>query len=133
MAKLSPDHVEAVKIMLREEDRALRKNLHGTTEQMMCGHIRALLKAGFTVTRASPTQEASPMPETMRVRILVGINPSRQWDAIGGSSWSDGAAQREARRCYGNDFTYHWIEADVPVPEEVKESVIVGQISDGGR
>ena len=72
------------------------------------------------------------MTETKRVRILVVIDPDGRWEAVGSFDFDDDTARsnlddyadmlREHLRCY------HWIEANVPVPVELPEGVIEGEV-----
>ena len=69
------------------------------------------------------------MAEQKRVRILVAIDAKGEWSATGFHRWDDA----EAMDCIfiddlGVHLSYHWIEADVPIPEP---STIEGEVSPG--
>lgn len=64
--------------------------------------------------------------KTKRVRIAVAVTASGAWNSVGWSSSKSGAPTEIAdseKRSYAvepldEDATVHWVEADIPIPEE---------------
>jgi len=79
--------------------------------------------------------------KTVRVRIAVVVGEDGSWGASGAPGVADatvvGWADEGRYMIPGHDFgeesrtATHWVEADVPVPEPIPETIIEGVVSDG--
>ena len=80
----------------------------------------------------SDTAPASSVP-TVRVRIAVAVDYEGGWNGEGRSAdyrHSDAAIQSSvSRQGLGEGLTFHWIEADVPIPQRKVVTVIEGLVS----
>jgi hypothetical protein len=69
----------------------------------------------------------------VRIRVMVVIDPDGKWEAVGSHSWSDAATRDQVDDCSGDlgraPWAYHWIEADVPIPVEVQDETVEGEVS----
>lgn len=68
----------------------------------------------------------------VRVRILVAVDDKGNWAAYGVGDQEECADHTycQARGEFPTGCRYHWIEADVPLPEA--ESMIEGDVTDDG-
>lgn len=71
-------------------------------------------------------------PRTVRVRILVAVDDKGQWVSAGYYSGAEAANNNPKEWIALDDLTevmrYHWIEADIPLPEA--ETTIAGEVKD---
>ena len=67
--------------------------------------------------------------KTTRVRIAIAINTHGEWNAIGYVT-TDGMLQVEANWDDDPEVTFHWVEADIPIPEPKPGTTVVeGEVS----
>lgn len=68
-------------------------------------------------------------PGTVRVRILVAVDADGQWVSRG-NVWDSDEVHKDwiSTDDLKDDFSCHWIEADVPVPAE---TTIEGSVTNG--
>lgn len=59
--------------------------------------------------------------ETVRVRVFVSVSPDGSWEASGGHMQTEDDSKRWA--AYGTDDAGYWIEADLPLPNQIPEIV----------
>lgn len=63
--------------------------------------------------------------KTIKVRILVAVTPMGAWSSIGYDGMDEDDAKREVYSGDDEDPAFHWITAEVPIPEA---SEIVGEV-----
>lgn len=87
----------------------------------------ALHKAGYSWLVSLPSGALEP--RTVRVRILVAVDDKGDWGALGHHGQSDEETRtRITFTDKSRGIRYHWIEADVPLPEA--ETTIAGTVSE---
>lgn len=71
-----------------------------------------------------------PPGRTVRARIAVAVDHNGRWSACGGSILSGDEETRAA--VFVDDLAdgevFHWVEADIPVPEKIASGVIQGDV-----
>jgi hypothetical protein len=70
------------------------------------------------------------MTKTVRVRILVAVDGTGDWQARGYAAPDEGRLKTRLSMGMGRVLRYHWVEADIPLP--APEQTIEGTVSDGG-
>lgn len=72
-------------------------------------------------------------PMVKRVRVLVAIDHEGKWSSAG-YDYGDGSGSDPKEWLIidglSEHMSYHWVEADVPVPSE---SIVVGRVADGDQ
>ena len=93
--------------------------------------IGELVLAIYTAMRRAELDATSAASgATVRVRIAVAVDCNGKWYASGVSRWNDQRVLDEMPILgLAEGETYHWIEADVPVPQRVAATVIEGVVS----
>lgn len=76
-------------------------------------------------------KDADRNQSTIRVRIAVAVCPTGEWSASGYHGYDDAAT----KDCVFTDdlpaeMTWHWIEADVPLPVE---QLLKGRVTDAAK
>lgn len=54
---------------------------------------------------------------TVKIRTLVAVDQQGRWDCQGGSHVSEFEAKDYIAQGPLQDYVFHWVEAEVPVPE----------------
>lgn len=57
------------------------------------------------------------MTKTVKVRIFVAVDPLGHWASVGWSELTDATAKMEVESERLDDPAFHWITAEVPIPE----------------
>jgi hypothetical protein len=74
-----------------------------------------------------------PVTKTVRVRILVAIDTTGDWQSYGHSKCPDDWAKEDiSTDALDGSEVYHWVEADIPVPVRLSEDIVEGTVSDAG-
>jgi hypothetical protein len=54
---------------------------------------------------------------TVKIRILVAVNADGEWECLGYSGMTDGKQDLDLFGNIDPPVSFHWVEAEIPVPE----------------
>lgn len=89
-------------------------------------HEEALGRAALQVYRAMDAMFPEPPPNTVPVRIAVGVNRNGFWSAFGQLDLDDGLCMAAAHDPPGEMECWVFVTASVPLPKPVEE--VAGEV-----